>query len=65
MRIGKLEYLVTTRRLEGKMDMGKPREIMLVSLVSWHGGMSILKMIGCTEDRRLWTDITYITWHGL
>lgn len=47
------------------MDMGKPIEIMLVSLVSWHGGMSILKIIGCTEDRRLWTDITYMPWHGL
>lgn len=46
------------------MDMGK-QEIMLISLVSWHGGMSILEMIGCSEDRRLWTDITDMTWHGL
>lgn len=27
-------------------------------VASWQGGISVLDMIGCTENRRLWADIT-------
>ena len=57
MRRGGLEYVVSTGRLEGKRGRGRPRETMLNSLASWHGGISVSEMIGCTRDRRLWADM--------
>ena len=54
MRRGGLEYVVSTGRLEGKRGRGRPRETMLKSLASWRGGISILEMIGCTRDRKMW-----------
>ncbi|BFZ19497.1 hypothetical protein BsWGS_22536 [Bradybaena similaris] len=66
MRRGGLEYVVSMGRFEGKRGRGRPRKTMLNSLASWHGGISVSKMIGCTWDRRLWADmITNTTWHGL
>ncbi|BFZ14802.1 hypothetical protein BsWGS_17841 [Bradybaena similaris] len=52
MRRG-LEYAVSTGKLEGKRGRGRPRETMLGGLASWHGGISVSEMIGCTRDRRL------------
>lgn len=48
----KLEYVVATRRFEGKSDMGRPRETMLNSLAQFHGGICVSYMIGCTPERR-------------
>ncbi|BFZ17115.1 hypothetical protein BsWGS_20154 [Bradybaena similaris] len=45
---GRLEYAMSTGKLEGKR-----REDSVGSLASWHGGISISEMIGCTQDRRL------------
>ncbi|GKG52798.1 hypothetical protein Tco_0549910, partial [Tanacetum coccineum] len=51
MRRRKLEYIVTVGKLEGKRGRGRPREQMLDSLTSWHGGSSVSELIESTRDR--------------
>lgn len=37
--------------------VGEDKKIMLDSLVSWHRGTSLPKMISSIKDRRLWTNM--------
>lgn len=45
MRRGKLENVVTLRKLKEKRDRGRPGKMILVSLASWNGAISTLEMI--------------------
>ncbi|BFZ11680.1 hypothetical protein BsWGS_14719 [Bradybaena similaris] len=57
VRRGKLEYVLSTARLQGKRGRRRPRERMLNILASWHGETFVSEMIGYTQDRKLSADV--------
>jgi ribosomal 50S subunit-associated protein YjgA (DUF615 family) len=50
LRNGKLENIVTTRKINGRKDRGRQEEKMLDSLTKWHDRKSTTELIACTRD---------------
>lgn len=59
MRWRNLEYVTTMGKLVGKRGRVS-REIILDSLVSWHGTTSVSEFIDSTRYRRVWIDMIAI-----
>ncbi|GFO32491.1 endonuclease-reverse transcriptase [Plakobranchus ocellatus] len=57
MRRGKLEYLVTTGKFEGKRSRGRQREKIMDGLATWLGPGKVSDILAAVKDRDLWRDM--------
>jgi hypothetical protein len=66
MRQKKLEYIVTSGKIDGKRTRGRRREKMLDGLTGWMGADRPVEMLRWTDDRENWrTIITDAYRHGI
>ncbi|GFN91017.1 hypothetical protein PoB_001752300 [Plakobranchus ocellatus] len=57
MRREKLEYLVTTGKLERKRSRGRQKEKITDGLATWLGPGRVTETLTAVKDRDLWRDM--------